>query len=693
MKKSVLLLFAVGLLGLSACGKNDGKAMAIDKTGNSVLTAQFINANIESLNQNEEVNSIPHPQSFHSKTFYSDYSIISKGNGILVIRNSSGYYGFYSTFLGKYIIEPCLNSSGSMRNIEMIGSMVTVYDNNTGSYIAFDAFGNFFNDLTSSQLSDIGSTISRIVYDNEGDKRVVVDFYTNYGYKTASYVYSYTGFKINYNGEYDDNENPNSGNQTSTKSEPQQGDLYKSGWLSLDQYGLSGYSLVQADNGYCTVFEGDYARSSFYLPNIANSLVGVFNKKILTQQMYEMPEDTKDYSFSRNGVKYYLESTFIDIGNGKKEKLNFDALFIESRPLLNTKKQVEFYQVTYQDITDQKVLGNQFTKIVDGSFAVRDDVSGASVFDYVKITYEGSDYYFNNGNKVLYDAYLRPMTFLKGLSNVTLAKQMGVVVARSNSTLKWGVIAPNGRILVPFEYDSIYTNYAENSTMIMSKNGVGYRYRYGSIVEIASEMTMVAPNLFQGINYGVTEYFTTNESLFTLNQSYYSNLTVNSISNLLGYYSVTLVSGTYSYQYNSNGQDYINVLSSEQMNLRSYSMSYSYQEKRNNQSSGGTSPSTAIRIYEGSEQTLYSSSNNYNVYFYIYCSTPGYYYIYSSNPVYQDTSYYNNYPDYFNLYDYPSSEVYNYRYRAYLNSGYNYGFYMSMSSYNSVGYVQYQYAQ
>ena len=685
MKKSVLILFAVGLLGLSACGKSGGKNMTLDKTGSSVLTPEFVKVNIEAQNQNAQSSNIPHPQSILQKTFDSSYSIYSKGNGIIVIRNSSGYYGFYSTYLGKFIIEPCLNSAGYTMNVNMIGSVAYVYNDNTGDYLIFDGFGNFF-DLTYSQIQDIYGITSRIVYDDDGNKLVVATIRSNSGgYDPISYIYSENGTASLYNGQYDDNEDPNSGGQINIYADPEQGDLYKRGWMPLDEYGLKGYSLVQAENGFCTIFDGNTARSSFYLPNIGSSLVGVFNKKLLTQQTYQMPDDAEDYDYSYSGTKYSTESYFIDIESGKKEKLNFNVLFSRAQPLYNTRKEVEFYQVTYQEITDKKALGNQFTKIIDGSFAVRDDVSGANVFSYEKLNYEGYEYFFNYDNKVLYNSQLRPMTFLNGLSNVTLAKGMGVITARSNSTSKFGVVAPNGTVLVPFDYDNIYSAYAENGTMLMSKDGDGYRYTNGYISQVASNVTNIGPNIFKGTNGYYAEFFSTRESLLTLDTDYYTSISSNYVENLLGKYSVTLISASY------RAQGYINVFSSETMNLRSYNMSLNYQERRNNQQQSGSSSSNAMRLNEGSMQYLYpNTSDNNRSYFYIYCNQSGTHYFYTSHPIAFDSSYYSTSPEYMDSYSYYDSP-YNYRYEVYLMSGYNYGFYMSIGSSNSIGYVRYEF--
>ena len=225
MKKSVLLLFAVGLLGLSACGKNGGKNMTLDKTGSSVLTPEFVKVNIEDLNKNEQSSKIPHPQTFHQRTFNDGYSIVSRGNGIIAVKNDYGYYGFYSTYLGKYIIEPCLNSSGEFRHVEMIGSIAMVYNNNTGSYLVFDGFGNFF-DLVNFQINYFEGVSSRIVYDDEGNKHVVLTFniYSS-AYSKVSYIYSEDGNASPYDGQFDNNEDPNSSGQINTYSDPEQGDL------------------------------------------------------------------------------------------------------------------------------------------------------------------------------------------------------------------------------------------------------------------------------------------------------------------------------------------------------------------------------------------------------------------------------------------------------------------------------------
>ena len=112
MKKRTLLLFAVGLLGLTSCGGSGAKVETLDKIGTSVLTADFVRVNVEA-NQVKKNTAVARPQLISQKiTDNSGYSFVdfdSSYGGLIVTQNQAGYFGIYSTYLGQYIIEPCVN--------------------------------------------------------------------------------------------------------------------------------------------------------------------------------------------------------------------------------------------------------------------------------------------------------------------------------------------------------------------------------------------------------------------------------------------------------------------------------------------------------------------------------------------------------------------------------------------------------
>lgn len=565
MKKSLFLLFAVGLLGLSACGKEG--TVGLEKKGSSVLTPELIKANIE-LKQQEDV-FISRPKLINEELFSSSsYSVQQNyGGGILRVTNVDGYVGFYSTYLGQFIINPYF-SSGSITvnslNSPMIGNVITVEDYNSSSLYVFDPFGNFFN-ISITKFNAFNGITTRTVYDNDGKLRVVADV-NYYSSESDSYIYKDDGSAESYDGEFDNNLAPNT--KPVDNNEPVRGELFKVGWMALDDFGLEGYSLVTAANGYCTIFQYNEAKSSFYLSSNAH-MIGIFDKKILTQQVFSLPDEATDYTYSSGGTKYSLDSYYINIENGKTEKANINVVFQSAEPIVNQNKKVEFFEVEYSEITSKKVIGNSVKKLVDGSMAVRDDVTGCSIKNYELINYEGYEYFYNSENKVLYNSSLKPVTFLQGLNNINFAKKLGILVGTYDG--KYGAVAPNGTVVIPFEYDSIFSAYGEEGKMILVKDGDAYRYENGNINSIVMDVQPVGTNLFKGYKNGSVYYFSTlANNLLVLDEVEDSGYVPSTINNVLGKYSVTTL---YRNDYYNN-RYYLKVFASDSMRIRSYSSDF-----------------------------------------------------------------------------------------------------------------------
>ena len=567
MKKRTLLLFAVGLLGLTSCGGSGAKVETLDKIGTSVLTADFVRVNVEA-NQVKKNTVLARPQLISQKiTDNSGYSFVdfdSSYGGLIVTQNQAGYFGIYSTYLGQYIIEPCVNQF-KMYDVDMVGRIVIVGFNNY--YIAFDPFGNSFI-IQPSQIDSYDSWSSKLVYDKVNNAHVAVTLTSSSPEnKPVSFIYASDGSATSYHGEYDSN-TPNENAQ----KEPAEGESYKHDWTALDEFGYPGYYLVRAENDYCTVFAGNSAKSSFY---IDGKMIGIFNKKILTQQCYELPEDASDFSFSEQGVKYALETYYFDIETGKKEKANFNVCFSEeAKPLLNTNGRVEFFEISYSEITEQKVLGNKLSKIVDSGLVIRDDVTGCSIFDYQMISFEDNYYFYNKGNKVLFDPQLKPITALKEIEHVEIVEKANLVVGQYHG--KYGALTPDGTVAIPFEYDDAYSQYADDDAMLFIKDGNAYRYKDKAISLVAYDCSFVSPNLFKG--YGADKsslcYFSSQKDLCSFEIFKNVETHVTTVSNVLGKYAIALT-------YSTNGQQITlnSVVSSDKMNIRPYIMDFMYKER------------------------------------------------------------------------------------------------------------------
>ena len=358
-------------------------------------------------------------------------------------------------------------------------------------------------------------------------------------------------------------------------------------------------------------------------------------------------------------------------------------MFQNSSSIVNANKKVEYYEVTYQEITKEKILGNTYKKIVDGSLAVRDDVTANSVSRFVKIDYEGIEYFFNYDNNVLYNRQLKPVTYLNNLYSITLAEKLGILVAR-NYTGKYGAVAPNGKVVVPFEYDGMYPSWAEDGLMILQKNGDAYRYSYGDISFVASGMNNIADNLFVGQRNDDVYFFSTAGYLFSMSQSEYYSIQTNNNTNILGKYSSMAI-----YRTNYNNLS-LRIIASDNMSLRNYNSRYSEKTQQATTTSYGTSANDAVRLTLNQQATL-ASNNNLVTYFYLTCSQTGYYYINSSHSItrYTNTTYQNTPGSWYSSSYY--SGQYNYRYEAYMQAGYSYCFYMNFNSTSEIGYVMYQY--
>lgn len=718
MKKGLFLFFFAALFGLASCGKQE-KVEVLDKKGPSVFTPAFVEANYEETPVVESP--IAHPKLIADKEMNYSYELFDKNNkseGIVAMKNTYGYVGFYSTYLNQYIIEPCYQYeflNYKYYSVPMIGSIVQVrYDD---EYIFFDPFGNFF-DLSSDIYSYLGIT-SSIVYDNSNKAYVVVKMYNvqyadyydySYDYYSVRYIYSSDGSCERYYGEYDRNSAP-------AEEEPYQdddylrfalGDLYTKGWISLSPFGLDGYSIVSDGNGYCTVFYGETAKSSFFI-NEGNEyfkLVGFFNKKILCQQSIILPDDSTNYSYSIGNKKYSLETFYIDINTGERIDANFDIVFSYSESLYNESKQIEFFEVGYQKINSQKNLSVEMTKIIDSNLAVRDDITGLSIKSFKRVEYAGYTYYYNTQNKILFNEDLKPLTYLNGLYNINFVKGIEAFVCTNEEDGLLGVVAPNGKILAQFQYNRIFSEYAENGRVIMTKsNGDAYlldeNSSYSSSIEfIGSNFEVVTNNLFSTETSYSRKYFSTQGNIATVSLSSDRQTSFKVTNNILAKCNLLYFdSYYYNYYYSSYetvAYDYeFTLIATDDVTFRTYTMDEKYTEI-NSSYNNGLSASTAIMLTEGKDQILRKANDNMYSYFYIPNDVEGYYYIDSTYPIssYTDYNYYSSSPSNMDSqyqYNYSDSGIYyEYRTYVYLQRNTSYCFRMSFSSSGSrKGYVNF----
>lgn len=463
-KRLALLLGLVSVIVLASCS-GGGSTNTPNPQGTGDWGAPEVSKNIEAEQQEQDpeaketnVYNVAANEVFERKHVvnanYAQY-------GLLVLRNDSGYLGFYSLNHNKYLIE--------RQFIEKAVQYTVTQDNNVGYLLkivyddilyVYDALGNkVYESDADADLSNIANVVditstcvNKKVYLTVEDETETV----YYEYNTSGAISKVNKIPTQVNVVVEDDTPTFNKNSRYV-------DIQK---IDLKKYGFDGYYL-SAKGELFTVFDtSNTPKSTFTIPTGAK--VTIAGGKLIYQNAFITSDDETNYSYFDGNHKYIVETYQVNLLSGEKKALNTSYILNNVLgPYMDKDGVYNFALVTVKRF-DNKVLRTNEMVILNSEGVIVSNLNGYEPDNFVRI---GTGYY-NTETKVLYDGQMKEIAYLSAI-NPTFYPDYNCFIGTINN--KYGVVNSSGNVLVPFEYTSLYANKSEDGFIFGVKNDNLYR--------------------------------------------------------------------------------------------------------------------------------------------------------------------------------------------------------------------------
>lgn len=516
MKKSLLFLAPFLILPLASCGSNEGKTLKELKK-ESVISKELIEENYplsEALVKYETTFKIGDGiLTNHNYVERSDKSCFF----IVQDKTSSELY-LYLTYENKFATKLAGPTIQGQLFDSIFGEFVVV-KNADNVNVLLDMFGNVLYSSTNA-ISNLSSTnveegILRINFSDGSANKFIIYNVTSEEYKT-------------YN--VDDVIPANFSYQ------------------SLELFGYKEYKVAFVDYKAIILKDGN-SFLTFDIPLAKPSYV--IGKNFFFVKETKLPDDASKYDVIDSGIKYSVEIQKIDFTTGKKDILSLPGYSFRSSSIQPFKDKNGIYSYIKADViplTKDKVADtlNARTYVIDADLNLRDDLTDVGNMYYVD---------FNNKSYIVEDKKFKVFDnkFNTIGSYEEYAKhfypEAKVFVGQQDG--KCGIFNLEGKVLVPFKFDSIDQVFSSG-------------YAYGMIDEKQEKISF---DLNSGAKFEEVEYKYKNYACATV-----YNVFINEISDDKSVELYNTISGETKFQIddvsNASVEDTINVYKSH----RSYSL-------------------------------------------------------------------------------------------------------------------------
>ena len=435
MKKRLLFIPLISLFALSGCGdKTSG-----NKKGD-VVSPAVLKANTKPT----------------KKDIYSDFELISSfiiygtdsysvSNGFTIISNASNRY-FFSAAIGDKVAE-----------LSLTDTYVTFPSTVAGGYLAYttsegtsvvDGLGNILINQSNRTYESLTITSGLNAKDI---------YYCDVKFDNTSYYFHYDK------------------NGVATVHSTNMGDDYDTGstlpgidYILLDEYGHPGYQLIKNSSRYIVFNNKGNEIASFTDPNAdASFFVGDY---LIFQNSVKLDENNNNYDYiSETGERYSLETYRINYLNAKKEAVDASYLLSKENNAIHSFKNAKginaYAYADLKTISDKKILSStKETYIIDSSGVLHDNVTGINLGAFERL----GDNYYNTDSKTIYDGNLNELSILANMNPIKV-NNADIVVGVVEG--KYGAVNYKGKVVLPFDYDYIYTNYISDNRAVVIDDG------------------------------------------------------------------------------------------------------------------------------------------------------------------------------------------------------------------------------
>ena len=413
--------------------------------------------------------------SFDSSDLY-DRNYVSKG--LLVVRSSDNYIGFYSLHYNKFLIERQFYSDWleySVTSDSTFGYFIKLWYKDV-AYL-YDSMGNLVyegeNKIDNiSVLTPVEETYVVLTLDN--DEKLAYEYSAN-GTVTT---YPDPDVILNLN---------NQDEEFTFEVDDSYVDIQK---LDLAEYGKDGYYLSTSNRIYMFFSSDNKLVSSHHVPSNATT-IKYFGDSLVYQQVTKMPDDSTDYDFSMDGNKYQLTTTrFNAFNGGTVEKIDAKFVISSSELYKDLDGDHTLLLASILSINSKRVAGEQKVVVLDSGLDVVKELTGFEPKSFIKI----GDNYYNTSTEILYNSKLEEISYLGGINPVVNAESE--VIVGSISGL-YGMLNSNGTVKVPFEYAYINSGIYDNITVGI-KEGEHYflDIASGNAIKVEGTLTKLTNKLY-----------------------------------------------------------------------------------------------------------------------------------------------------------------------------------------------------
>ena len=501
MKKKLLILPLITLIALPGCKNN--------KNGNKkgdVVNDAVLKANTKEIKKNI-YSDFDLKSSF---SFASESTSYEVSNGF-VITTSEGKISFHSVIKNTVVLEIASTDTFETYPSDVAGGFVSVVTSEGVSVV--DALGNTLVDKSKRDYSSLEIT------SGINTKRI---YYADVKFDDTSLYFHY------------DN------NGVATVHSTNMGDDYSSGttikgldYVSLDDFGHPGYTRIKNSSRYIIFDNKGNEISSFTDPNAdAEFFVGDY---LIYQNSVKLDDNNNNYDYiSQSGERYSLETYRINYMNAKKEAIKVSYLLStgenDIHSFYNAKHVYAYAYANLKTISDKKILSNTLeTYIIDASGNLHDNVTGINLGAFERL---GSNYY-NTESKTIYDGNLNELSILTNMNPRKIDNGAMIVCTVEGKT---GAVNHKGQVVLPFEYDNIYTSYMSNERALVVDDGVTKVVSFN----VNNQMHNDVAELEDGtINYFGSGVYSLNGEYFTLVDPEPSSLKQDETSSLEVYQAIS----------------------------------------------------------------------------------------------------------------------------------------------------------